>query len=74
MLGQPLDNPESYLGRVGVLVESPAFYPALTGAEHLAVLATIAGHEQSQIPLLLKWVGTRRARRRSLPQHQSERN
>jgi ABC-2 type transport system ATP-binding protein len=57
VLGQPLDHPESYLGCAGGLVESPAFYPALTGAELIAVLATIAGHERSQIPLLLEWVG-----------------
>jgi ABC-2 type transport system ATP-binding protein len=57
VLGQPLDNPESYLGRVGALVESPAFYPALTGAKNLAVLATIAGHDHSQIPGLLELVG-----------------
>jgi hypothetical protein len=29
-------HPESDLGRVGALVESPAFYPALMGAENLA--------------------------------------
>jgi ABC-2 type transport system ATP-binding protein len=57
VLGQPLDNPESYLGRVGALVESPAFYPALTGAKNLAVLATIARHDHSQIPGLLELVG-----------------
>jgi ABC-2 type transport system ATP-binding protein len=48
VLGKPLDDPESYLGRVGALVESPAFYPALTGAQNLAVLAAIAGHDHSQ--------------------------
>jgi ABC-2 type transport system ATP-binding protein len=57
VLGEPLEDPESYLGRVGALVEGPAFYPALTGAQNLAVLATIAGHDQSQIPGLLELVG-----------------
>jgi ABC-2 type transport system ATP-binding protein len=57
VLGEPLDDPESYLGRVGALVESPAFYPALTGAQNLAVLATIGGHDHSQIPGLLELVG-----------------
>jgi ABC-2 type transport system ATP-binding protein len=57
VLGEPLDDPESYLGRVGALVEAPAFYPALTGAQNLAVLATAAGHDHSQIPGLLELVG-----------------
>jgi len=57
VLGKPLENPSSYLGRVGALVEGPAFYPALTGAQNLAVLATAAGHDRSQIPGLLDLVG-----------------
>jgi ABC-2 type transport system ATP-binding protein len=57
VLGEPLDDPSSYLGRVGALVEAPAFYPALTGAENLAVLATAAGQNHSQIPGLLELVG-----------------
>jgi ABC-2 type transport system ATP-binding protein len=57
VLGEPLDDPESYLGRVGALVEAPAFYPALTAAQNLAVLATAAGHDHSQIPGLLELVG-----------------
>jgi ABC-2 type transport system ATP-binding protein len=57
VLGEPLDDPASYLGRVGALVEGPAFYPALTGAQNLAVLATAAGHDHSQIPGLLELVG-----------------
>jgi ABC-2 type transport system ATP-binding protein len=57
VLGEPLDDPESYLGRVGALVEAPAFYPALTAAQNLAVLATAAGHDHSQVPGLLELVG-----------------
>ena len=57
VLGEPLDDPESYLGRVGALIEGPAFYPALTGARNLAVLATAAGHDPAQIPGLLELVG-----------------
>jgi ABC-2 type transport system ATP-binding protein len=57
VLGEPLDDPSSYLGRVGALVEAPAFYPALTGAQNLAVLATAAAQDQSQIPGLLELVG-----------------
>jgi ABC-2 type transport system ATP-binding protein len=57
VLGETLDDPPSYLGRVGALVEAPAFYPALTGAQNLAVLATAAGQDQAQIPGLLELVG-----------------
>ena len=31
VLGAPIDEPAAYLPRVGALIESPAFYPALTG-------------------------------------------
>jgi ABC-2 type transport system ATP-binding protein len=57
VLGRPISDPASYLPRVGALVESPAFYPALTGAENLAVLATVAGHDPGPIPSLLDLVG-----------------
>ncbi len=57
VLGAPLGDPGSYLGRVGALVEGPAFYPGLTGAQNLAVLATAAGHDPAQIPGLLELVG-----------------
>jgi ABC-2 type transport system ATP-binding protein len=57
VLGQPLHDPQSYLGRVGALIEAPAFYPALTGAQNLAVLAAAAGQDQSQILELLELVG-----------------
>jgi ABC-2 type transport system ATP-binding protein len=57
VLGEPLDRPSSYLGDVGALVEAPAFYPGLTGAQNLAVLATAAGQDDSQIPGLLELVG-----------------
>ena len=57
VLGEPLDQPASYLGRVGALIEGPAFYPGLTGAQNLAVLATAAGHATAQIPELLELVG-----------------
>ena len=40
-----IDDPAAYLPRVGALIESPAFYPALTGAENLRVFATVGGHD-----------------------------
>ena len=60
-------DPAAYLPRVGALIESPAFYPSLTGAENLRVFATVGGHDPSTIPALLEQVGLRRPRRRPLP-------
>ncbi len=57
VLGHPLDDPASYLHRVGALIEGPAFYPGLTGAQNLAVIATVAGHDPAQIGELLELVG-----------------
>jgi ABC-2 type transport system ATP-binding protein len=57
VLGQPMDEPAAYLSRVGALVESPAFYPALTGAENLRVFAIVGGHDPDRIPVLLDTVG-----------------
>jgi ABC-2 type transport system ATP-binding protein len=57
VLGEPLREPASYLGQVGALIEGPAFYPGLTGAQNLAVLATVAGHDVDQVPGLLDLVG-----------------
>jgi ABC-2 type transport system ATP-binding protein len=39
VLDRPLERPTAYLGEVGALIEGPAFTPALSGADNLAVLA-----------------------------------
>ncbi|HUR84514.1 MAG TPA: ATP-binding cassette domain-containing protein [Solirubrobacteraceae bacterium] len=57
VLGEPLGDPAAYLGRVGALIEGPAFYGGLTGAQNLAVLATAGGHDTVEIPRLLDLVG-----------------
>jgi ABC-2 type transport system ATP-binding protein len=57
VLGASIDEPAVYLPRVGALIESPAFYPALSGAENLRVFATVGGHEITTIPALLETVG-----------------
>ena len=54
VLGEPLERPAAYLPRVGALIESPAFYPALTGAENLRVFATVGRHDDAKIPELLE--------------------
>jgi ABC-2 type transport system ATP-binding protein len=57
VLGVPLDEPARYLPRVGALIEGPALYAGLTGAENLRVLATMGGKDPSAIPELLELVG-----------------
>ena len=53
----PLHSPASYLPRVGALIESPAFYPGLTGQRNLAVQATLGGHPLARVPVVLERVG-----------------
>jgi ABC-2 type transport system ATP-binding protein len=56
VLGSSLDDPAAYLGRVGALIETPAFWPGLTGEENLRVLATLAGHNPGRIHEVLDLV------------------
>src|SRR6187431_1993522 len=46
VLGTPIAEPAGYLARVGALIEHPAFYPSLTGAQNLRHLATVAGFDR----------------------------
>jgi ABC-2 type transport system ATP-binding protein len=57
VLGESIKDPATYLSRVGALIESPAFYPSLTGAENLRVFATIGAQDTARIPELLETVG-----------------
>ena len=57
VLGQSLRHPEKYLNKVGALIEGPAFYPALTGAENLHVLATLGGFDRARVQEVLEIVG-----------------
>ena len=41
ILGGSLTEPATYLHKVGALIESPAFYPQLSGRENLEVLACL---------------------------------
>ena len=58
VLGNTIDDPARYLPRVGALIESPAFYPALSAAENLRVLAIVGGHDADRIPALLESSGS----------------
>jgi ABC-2 type transport system ATP-binding protein len=57
ILGEPISHPERYLHRVGAMIEGPAFYPALSGAENLRLLATLGGFSTDQVQGLLERVG-----------------
>jgi len=57
VLGSPINRPGRYLHRVGALIEGPGLWPGLTGAENLAVLARLGGHDVRRIPELLALAG-----------------
>ena len=57
VLGEDIKQPEKYLSHVGAMIEGPAFYPALSGAENLRVLASIGGFNQKRVATLLEQVG-----------------
>jgi ABC-2 type transport system ATP-binding protein len=57
VLGEPLAESSAYLPQIGALIESPAFYPGLSGEENLRLLATVGGHDPSQARELLDLVG-----------------
>ena len=50
-------NPKSYLHKVGALIESPAFYPQLSGKDNLLALARLGGIDSGVIPWVLERVG-----------------
>jgi ABC-2 type transport system ATP-binding protein len=55
VLGAPPGSPES-LARVGALIESPTFYPFLSGADNLRVLARYSGAPEARIEAALEEV------------------
>jgi ABC-2 type transport system ATP-binding protein len=55
VLGAPPGSPES-LARVGALIESPTFYPFLSGRDNLRVLARYSGTHESRIETVLEEV------------------
>ena len=57
VLGQDLARPDAYLHRVGALIESPSFWPGLTGQQNLRTLATLGGHDRAGIGAVLELVG-----------------
>jgi ABC-2 type transport system ATP-binding protein len=57
VLGASIQDPASYLHRVGALIEAPSFWPGLTGVQNLQALAVLGGHDVSRIPEVLALVG-----------------
>jgi ABC-type multidrug transport system ATPase subunit len=55
VLGAPPGSPES-LARVGALIESPTFYPFLSGRDNLRVLARYSGTPEARIDRVLEEV------------------
>ena len=56
VLGHPAGAPES-LRQVGAVVETPAFYPYLSGADNLRVVARYSRHDPARIGPALERVG-----------------
>jgi ABC-2 type transport system ATP-binding protein len=57
ILGGGLEDPASYLHRVGALIESPAFYPQLSGRDNLKTLARLGRIPSSAIDPVLDRTG-----------------
>jgi ABC-2 type transport system ATP-binding protein len=57
VLGEPLAHPMRYLTRIGALIESPAFYPSLSGERNLVALAILGGLDTTRVPAVLDEVG-----------------
>ena len=57
ILGTDLGQPQRFLHRVGAMIESPAFYPALSGRKNLGVLARLGGIPQVDVIRALQRVG-----------------
>jgi len=57
ILGQPIEHPERYLGRVGALVEGPALWPGLSAVENLTLIARLSGGGEDGIDAVLELVG-----------------
>ncbi|MGD9118931.1 MAG: ATP-binding cassette domain-containing protein [Dehalococcoidia bacterium] len=57
VLGHGICTPSAYLHKVGALIESPVFYPGLSGSINLRALAKLGGFPNEQVPRVLETVG-----------------
>ena len=56
VLGQPISHPAAYLSRVGALIESPSFYPTLSGRRNLEVLTRLGRLDRARVAEVLELV------------------
>jgi ABC-2 type transport system ATP-binding protein len=56
VLGEPIEHPSRYMERVGALIETPAFYPKLSGDANLRTLAALDGQSKARIDKVLEIV------------------
>jgi ABC-2 type transport system ATP-binding protein len=56
VLGHSVAHPAAYLAKVGALVESPAFYPTLSGRRNLQVLTRLGRLDEARIDEVLELV------------------
>ncbi len=57
VLGHGICTPSAYLHKVGAIIESPVFYPSLSGSNNLRALAKLGGFLPEQVPRVLEMVG-----------------
>lgn len=57
VLGREIIRPRDYLPRVGALIESPVFYPGLSGRANLTILAQLRGVQRTRVTEMLDLVG-----------------
>ena len=63
ILGESIEHPSRYIENVGALIETPAFYPKLSGDTNLRTLATLSGQPRTRIDEVLEIVGLTNRRR-----------
>ena len=56
VLGKSIEHPSGYIEHVGALIETPAFYPKLSGDANMRTLATLDGQPTSRIDEVLEIV------------------
>ncbi|MEE9416903.1 MAG: ATP-binding cassette domain-containing protein [Acidimicrobiales bacterium] len=59
ILGEDVSDLQRVIGRIGALVETPKFFPTFSGRKNLAMLAKVAGLDQSTVEQSLDTVGLR---------------
>ena len=56
VLGHSINEPATYLARVGALIESPSFYPTLSGRRNLEVLTRLGRLDRRRVAEVLELV------------------